>query len=79
VFETGSPASVTMPTIPGDIAPGVPAMPGRSSIGDAINRIRDERDAVRQGQGAGPTPGIFDDLGETPEEVERNEQRLSAP
>lgn len=80
-FETGSPGSVVMPTIPGDIAPGVPAVAGRNAIGDAINRIRDERDAQREGkgQGTGQAPGIFDDLGDTAEEIERNEQRLSAP
>lgn len=76
-FEGGSPASGLMATIPG-IAAGVPADPSRNAIGDALNRLRDERDAQREkGQGTSPTPGIFDDLGDTAEEVAANEQRLS--
>lgn len=79
VFE-GSPGSGVMPTQPGEVAPGVPTLEGRSAIGDALNRIRDERDAARSGRGKDmPTPGVFDDLGETDEEIARNEQLLSAP
>lgn len=78
-FE-GSPASGVMPTQLGEVAPGVPIVEGRSAIGDALNRIRDERDAARTGRGKDmPTPGVFDDLGETDEEIARNEQLLSAP
>jgi len=75
VVETGSPGSGVMGTVPGTIA-GVPIGPNRNAIGDALNRLRDERESHRQG--TTPTPGIFDDLGDTPEEVMANEQRLSA-
>lgn len=84
--ESSSPRSAVMatPTVdpPGDLpglVGGIPGVPGQA-LGDALNRLRDEREAAgRRGGQAPQTPGIFDDLGDDPEEIAANEARLTTP